>query len=367
MVISKNKVSIIAALTIVGLASAGCGKKKSKDDAFTVDSIDDMKLSTSLKLTIPSGLSKAAGQSTSLALSGDGPLNLTGKRSSEACRTIQQADMLFGNLASIGNMMCHLEAESKQLQFGVKYLVKLKEANGTMEMPLWIDNSTAGTLTMYTCKSGSIAEKIVISGASSAGPKGSINFRGSESGMTFASNLDFDFSTSGVKILKGQNTFSQNSDAYASDTNIEIKEPGVSLVKMSNRGSAAAWGTFEDRGAVRFNGTLGQAIFKGSGSGGTNVYNWSTRNTFDANGLTVANATATADIKVEATDLPAALASGYAVTAASGWDCSTEKTIEVDMVNGSTATAHAKCENNHSSNFDCFGADFEQGSSETIQ
>jgi hypothetical protein len=171
--------SLLTLLAAAGIITAACGKKKSKDDAYSVSSVADMKLSSSFNLTLPSGFAKASGQSTSLTLA-DGEYNLSGKRSSEACRTIQQADSLFSDLGSISGMMCHLEAESAQFKFGVKYLVKLTEKGSTMEMPLWVDNSTAGTLTMYTCKSGAIAEKIVIGSATASGPKGTINFKGSQ-------------------------------------------------------------------------------------------------------------------------------------------------------------------------------------------
>jgi hypothetical protein len=365
MKLTPNSTSILILLATAGVAASSCGKKKSKDEAYTVSSVADMKLSSSFNLSLPSGFSKASGQSTNLTLA-DGSMNLAGKRSSEACRTIQQADSLFSNLGSIAGMMCHLEAESAQFKFGVKYLVKLTQGGSTQDMPLWVDNSTAGSLTMYTCKNGSIAEKIVIGSATSSGPKGTINFRGSEGGNSYASALEFDFTTGGLKILKGQNTFSNSSDNYASDTSIELRDSGVSAIKMSNRGTSSSFGTFSDRGAVKFNGTLGQAVFKGSGSGGSQTYSWSSRATFDSDGFKVDNATATDDIKLDFSEVPAALASGFAVETASGWDCKTDETISVDTDNGSTAAAHKACERDHSSNFQCFGADFEQGTAETL-
>jgi hypothetical protein len=167
--------------------------------------------------------------------------------------------------------------------------------------------------------------------------------------------------------LKGQNTFKNSTDSFASDTNIELRDSGVSNILMSNAGSSSSFGTFSDRGAVKFNGTLGQAVFKGSGSGGTQTYSWSNRSTFDADGYTVDNSKATDDIKVEFSAIPAALASGYSIAAPTGWDCQTTETITVDLDTGSTASAHKACERNHNTNFQCFGADFEHGTAETLQ
>lgn len=355
---------ILGGLLIAGLVAGACGKKKEdkKDEsAVEAESVADLKLSSSLSVVLPDAFAKASGQATALNMS----TNLVGKKSSEACRTISQVNQMFGNLRSISGMMCHLEAESAQFKFGTKYKVVLTQQGQTMDMPLWVDNSTAGQLTMYTCQGGKIKEKILISGSNTNGPRGSVQMKGSEGSNTYASSVSFDFMTAGVKTMSGQNIFSDGSNTYKQDLSVDLKDSGVSFMKMSSKGSQASMGTFEDRGAVFHNGTLGQSLFKGQGTSTSyGAYNFSSRATFNAEGISVANSQATSDITVKLTDLPEFLASDFAISDATGWDCSTDETVTVDVDNGPTAAAHAKCEQDHNYEFNCWGTDFEQGTPE---
>ncbi|NDE16369.1 hypothetical protein EBZ80_15695 [bacterium] len=330
---------------------------------MTASNIADLKLSSSLNITLPDTFAKAAGQSNSLRLAS----TMTGKKSSEACRTIQNVAQMFDTLGSISGMFCHLEAESAQFKFGTKYKVVLQMGAQSEEMPLWIDNSTAGQLTMYTCSAGKIREKIILNSSNSNGAKGSILFKGSDNGNSYASALDFDFTTEGVKILKGQNLFSDGTNSFAQDNALEFRDSGVSLMKTASKGQMDANNTFQDRGVVKHNGTTGQALFKGQGTQtGVGSYNFSMRSTFDKDGITVANSTAGSDITVAASELPAFLADGFSISDAAGWDCTTDETVTIDMVSGATAAAHAACEREHPEFSSCWGSDFEQGEQEQI-
>ncbi|MEI6833330.1 MAG: hypothetical protein WCL28_04995 [bacterium] len=360
-------VYILAVLAAVSLAANACGKKKdeSKDsEGVTASNIADLKLSSSLKLSLPAGIAKAAGQASSINL-GD---ITTAKKSSEACRTIQNVAMMFDTLGQVSGMMCHLEAESAQIQFGKKYKVILQEAEGSMEMPIWIDNSEAGKLTMYTCRAGKIDQKISINSSNSNGASGSLVYKGSEGSQSWQNSLTFDFTTAGVKILSGQNVFTNGSDNnYSQDNSLEFRDSGVSIMKSASKGQQDAQNTFQDRGVVKHDGTMGQALFKGQGSFSGETYNWGTRSTFDQDGYKVANSSATSDITGTASELPSFLADNFSIPDATGWDCSTEETITVDMVNGSTAAAHAACERSQGSNYSCWDQDdFEQGEQESI-
>ena len=360
----RTKLSIVIALSTSGFLAISCGKKNDKNestDGVQATSVAELKLSSALDLTLPATLAKASGQTSSLALS----TNLVGKKSSEACRTIQQVTQMFDTLGSISGMMCHLEAETAQIKFGTKYKIILTENGETNEMPLWIDNSVSGQLTMYTCQAGAVREKISISSSNGTGAKGSILFSGSDGAQNYASSLEFDFTSSSAKILKGQNTYINGADAFSNDNVLEFRDPGVSLMTTANKGSSNGM-TFQDRGAVKHNGTLGQALFKGQGTGSGQTYDFSSRATFDADGMSVANTTATSDIKIEATELPSFLADGFKIGAPSGWDCQTTETITVDIDNGATGAAHKACNRNHDMNFNCWGTDFEQGENETI-
>ena len=353
--------TMTTALMAIGLATS-CGKKKSSsdtNDGITATSVADLNLSSSLNLSLPAGLASAAGQSSTLALD---DFNLTGKRSSEACRTVQQVKQLMDNLSSISGTMCHLEAESAQFAFGQKYDITLTEGGQTGKMQLWADNSVAGQLTVYICQAGSLQEKIVVNSSNSVGASGSVHHMGTEGSATWANKIKFDFTTSGVKILSGQNTYAMGSDKFATDSSLTFRDVGVSTMTMSNKGSSSDFGTFADRGAVHHNGTTGQALFKGTGSHASQTYDFSSRSTFDKDGYAVDNSTASSDITVASTELPSFLDDSFSIDAPSGWDCSGGTAI---TVNADTA-AHQACQHDHNMNFDCFGTDFAQGTNETV-
>ena len=362
---AMKSVSVIACLAAVGLATGSCGKKSdATTEGVTATTVADLKLSTAFNVELPAAIAKAAGQSSYAKRS----TRLVGKKSSEACRTVQNVAMMFDTLGSIGGMMCHLEAESANFSFGKKYKVVLQMGAQSDEMPLWIDNSVGGQLTMYTCDAGKVREKILLTGSSSNGAKGTIQFKGSDGSNSYANLLNFDFTTSGVKILNGQNVFSNGSNSYAQDNSLEFRDSGVSVMKSASKGTMDGGSSFQDRGAVKHNGTMGQALFKGEGSVQPyGAYSFSSRSTFDAEGISVANSTAGTEIQVTASDLPSFLADGFSISDATGWDCATEETITIDMVNGPTAAAHAACERDHNLQFDCWGDDFEQGENETIE
>lgn len=359
-----KSVSVVSLLAAAGIVAGSCGKSEdSKTEGVTATNVADLKLSSAFNIELPTAIAKAAGQSSYANRSA----RLVGKKSSEACRTVQNVAMMFETLGSIGGMMCHLEAESANISFGKKYKIVMQMGAESQEMPLWIDNSVGGQLTMYTCAEGKVREKILLTGSSSSGAKGTIHFKGSESGNSYANLLNFDLTTAGVKLINGQNLFSDGSNTYAQDNSLEFRDSGVSIMKSASKGTMDGGSTFQDRGFVKHNGTMGQALFKGDGTQQPfGAYSFSSRSTFDGEGIAVANSTATSDIRVNASDLPSFLADDFSISDATGWDCTTEETVTIDMASGPTAAAHAACERDHNLNFDCWGADFEQGENETI-
>jgi hypothetical protein len=359
-----KSVSVVSLLAAAGIVAGSCGKSEdSKTESVTATNVADLKLSSAFKIELPAAIAKAAGQSSYANKSA----RLVGKKSSEACRTVENINMMFESLDAIRGMMCHLEAESANISFGKKYTIVMQMGAQSEEMPLWIDNSVGGQLTMYTCAEGKVREKILLTSSSSTGAKGTIHFKGSDSGNTYANIVNFDLTGSGVKLIAGQNFYSDGTNTYAQDNALEFRESGVSIMKTASKGSFGG-GTFQDRSFVKHNGTMGQALFKGEGSQQGGNYSFSNRATFDSEGIAVANATATSDITVNASDLPAFLADGFSIADATGWDCATEETLTINMASGATASAHAACESDHSGrNFDCWGSDFEQGEFETIE
>jgi hypothetical protein len=268
-------------------------------------------------------------------------------------------------------MFCHLEAESAKLKFGTKYQVNVKDPRGNQTLKIWVDNSDASNLKVYQCKDSTLTQVITISGYAGAGKaKGSVLSLYNDSGHTGGSSLDFDMTQDGVKTIKASMKHAEGSNNFRNYADLSLVDSGVSVIKMSAVGSmteGSTTNTFGDQGVTMFNGTIGQAFLKGSGSYNGQSYNWNTRATFGADGITVANSSAPDAVKVAVSALPEKLADSFSPTAPTGWDCSgTTETVEVDMTTSAgTGAAHQACEQNRDrSEFQCWGSDFEAGTPE---
>ena len=357
-----------AALTI-GLLSS-CGGSDDSDGAATASSVADLQLSGALNLASPDGMAAASGgTAATLALSGES-LNLVGKKSSEACRTMENTNQVLSFLQQAGSMFCHMEAESANLKFGTKYNISMAASpSGAAEsLALWVDNSVADQLKVYMCQGGVLTQNINISGYSGSGKvKGSMLSQHSDTNGSGGINLEFDLTQAGLKIItakmKHTNTGS-NAGTYRNFSDIKLADSGVSTVKLSSVGTRGS-DTFSDQASVLFNGTMGQALFTGNGTRSSNVYNWTSRSTFGSDGITVASTSASANIVVASTSLPEKLPTDFAPTAPSGWDCTgATETLTAGMSSGATAAAHAACNTNGRNNRSfsgCWGTDFEQG------
>lgn len=357
---------------LIASASAGCSKK---DDAetttATASSVAELKLSSTLKLDIPDTLETAAGgsSSTSLALT-------AGKKSSEACRVMEDTSRVLSNLKSIGSLFCHLEIESDKMKFGTKYNVQIVgDSKLTNEsMSIWVDNADPAKLNVYTCEGGKLKEQFTISGFGGEGKiKGSLaqSYSDSEGGAvrTGSMNLEFDFTTQGVKLVKSSSVHSEEGGSFAgsfrSVSDISLLDSGVSTIKMSSSGTRGEQ-TMGDQGALMFNGTMGQALFTGSGTYAGNTYNFTSRSTFDKDGLALPKADATADIVIDKASLPAKLAADFVPAKPAGWDCSgATETVVVDMTEASKKAAHDACNEDHGKSFSqCWGEGFAFGDQE---
>ena len=370
------KASIIVGLTSV-VVIAACGKKKDdKSSTETAESIADLSLSSALALDLPSSIVTAAGGSTTSSLALDS--KLLGKKSSEACRTMENTNMVLERLQDVGNMFCHLEAESANMKFGTKYNVNVAgESNiaGTQAMAIWVDNSNAANLKLYMCKGGTLSQTISISGFAGQGKaKGSVqsvhaNSEGSTT-HTGGASIEFDFTQTGYRIVSSSMTDTSTGGDYAGSfrnyAELALADSGVSVIKMSSQGTRGS-DSMGDQGVVMFNGTLGQSLFKGAGTNGSHTYNYTSRSTFGSDGVTVDGSTAPEAIKVALSALPDKLASTFSPQAPSGWDCSgTTETINIDMTSTTgTGAAHAACNKRNRHRFSqCFGDGFEHGTPE---
>ncbi len=384
----QRNTCIIASLFVAGLTSAailsGCGKKKEKSTSETPDSIADLSLSSALALDLPSTLVKASGGTTTSSLTLDQKFDqkfdekLVGKKSSEACRTMENTSRVLERLQEIGSMFCHLEAESANMKFGTKYTVNVSggdQKNGSQSMAIWVDNSDAANLKVYMCKGGTLAQTISIAGFAGQGKaKGTVQsiHSGSEGATTHTggASIEFDFTQSGYRVVKSSMKDTSTGGSYAGSfrnyAELTLADSGVSTIRMSSEGTRGS-DTMSDQGAMFFNGTIGQALFKGVGTNGVHTYNYTSRSTFGSDGVTVDNATAPEAIKVPLAALPDKLPSSFSPEAPAGWDCSgTTETVTIDLTaTTGTGPAHQACNKRDRHSFtECFGTDFEHGTQE---
>ena len=351
-----------------------CSTSSDESSTASASSVADLGLSGALNITIPDTMAAASGgTAASLALAGGSAgMNLVGKKSSEACRTMENTNRVLENMQELGRMFCHLEVESAKMKFGTKYEVAMTGDPGLagQGMAIWVDNSNAAEMKVYMCKNGTLQQNITISGYTGSGKaKGSMSSTHSDDHGSGGINLDFDLTQDGYKIVKASmkhtNSNGSESGTFRNYSDISLADSGVSTVKMSTVGTRGS-DTFSDQASVLFNGTMGQAMFSGAGTQSGNTYNWTSRSTFGANGITVPKASATADIVVDAASLPEKLAESFAPNAPAGWDCSgTTETVSVDMTEAATKAAHDACNSDHNRSFNaCWGPDFEQGEHE---
>ncbi len=367
LIVKMNSKRIILGAAM--LTAVSCSKKKEEAATTpTASSVADLKLSTALAVDIPESLATASG-GTALSLA-------AGKKSSEACRVMENTNRVFENLSTIKGMFCHLEIESAQMKFGTKYNVSILGDAGLegQSMSIWVDNSDAAALKVYMCESGSLKEQFTVTGFGGEGKvKGTLaSIHSNTEGSSVSSggiNMEFDFTTAGVKILKSSSshtsTGGDHAGSYRSASDIYIVDTGLSAIKMSNKGTRGT-DTMNDQGAVLFNGTMGQALFTGSGTYSGNTYDFTSRSTFDKEGVAVSKADATADVVVDKSTLPEKLADSFTPTSPAGWDCSgATETVTIDMTEASKKAAHDACNNDRGHSFsNCWGDGFEYGEHE---
>jgi hypothetical protein len=355
--------------------SASCGKSKktvetaNKPIPLSELTIEKMKLSKGLNLKLPSTLKNLGKTSSNLSLSSES----AGKKSEEACRTADRVNIFTSMLSGIGEEFCHLEAESANIEFGKKYKITLDESDDLdNEYSLWVDNSSSDKLTVYQCYDNKLALKISINSATEAGAKGALKFAFNDDDgndtTTYKYDMNFDLSIAGQKELSSSFTVKNNSTDYADAVAMTLLDNGVS------RFSSAFKGIFEGvtvamRGFMKHNGSQGQAAVKyAATTPQSGEVNFSTKSTFNSDGILVDNNAAANDVKVLASELPNFLASGFTIEEPTGWDCQTTESLTIRLKTGPSAAAHNACtvsEDNVS--FDqCDGEDYAVGEAEEI-
>ncbi|MEY4632521.1 MAG: hypothetical protein RIQ81_2641 [Pseudomonadota bacterium] len=354
---STLRKNLIVSAALAGVFLVACGQKDdSESKNIEAESLGELKLSSSFKLDLPDSIKKAGGITPSLALT-----KMDRKRSREACQAVSDIGMLLQNLATASSMACHLEAESEKIKFGTKYKVNIAGGeDGDQDLRVWVDNSAADKLIMYSCQGTNLLQKIVIDSSNSNGSSGNIDFGFGDQASSVGMKLSFDFKDQAVKVLKGQFTFSDGAgSSFAGDNDLTLRDSGVSTMKVSQRGDFAG-SSFDRKGMIKTNGSAGQALMSLDMQGQQFTY----RESFDGEGYALDDPSAVAeDVKIAKSELPESLAAGFSIAAPTGWDCAVEETISVDVASGATAAAHQACdeEDSEEASPSCDGADFEFG------
>lgn len=346
--------------TTGGVTSTGGGAKS--DAVALADDVGDLGLSSAFTVTLP----------TALGGSEVAALNLVeGKRSQEACMMGQTIKEVTERINSVGNFLCHIEAEKDKIKFGTKYAIMFE---GQEFGRIFVDNSEAssGKLVLGFCGSGGDgngknAELITISGLSEFGPQGSIINSGSytsDSGeSTYASEITFDRSVEGVMDLVGSQLHASSGNSFTRSVTLALKDSGLSVASLASKGS---WGgnEFAERGVAKVDGTFGSAVFQSQGSHEGNTYSFARRAYFNVDGAVVESSAVSDEVRIESTEVPAFLAADFAPASASGWVGAGCDTVDEEIELDPNSTVHQACDGKHDDSYvECWSQEtFEAGS-----
>ncbi|MDD1418884.1 hypothetical protein MEO40_06985 [Dolichospermum sp. ST_sed1] len=344
-----------------GSPTGGTGSNKTLTE---VTSIGQLNLSSVLKIKVPDSISKASASSAGLVA--------TGKKSREACEVSRNVKEGLQQLNSIGGMFCHLEIESAKMTFGKKYKIKIT-GQEKQDMAIWVDNSKAadGSIKVSMCNDGKLKEVFEVSGVKGDAAKGSLITRGSETyqgkAQSWENEVKFDmgYTVAGKSFMSNSGIFTNGTDKYMRHLVLDLSDSGVSKVFVSNSGTHEGQ-QFYSAGAARSNKDFGQVLYKNKGTNGQDVFDWTHRAFYSAEGYVVAeNANASfasgKDLFVLDAEVPQFLPSTFKVAAfaASEWDCKTEAEVAIDM-SGATKAKHDACNTEWDKGVECWSEEFQE-------
>lgn len=328
--------------TAGGVTSTGGGSGSAALAA--ADDVGDLQLASAFTVALPAALDGGAGGSA-LALT-------AGKRSQEACMLGQAIKEVTQRLNSVGNMMCHIEVEKEKIKFGVKYAIMFQ---GQEFGRIFVDNSEAssGKLVMGFCgtgdggEGGKNAELITITGLTEFGPKGSVINAGEYThdgeASSYASEISFDKSVEGVLDLVGSQLHQSGGNSFTRSVTLALKDSGLSVASLASSGT---WGgsEFSERGVAKVDGAFGAALFQSQGSHEGNTYSFARRAYFNVDGEVVESSAVSAEVAIEASEVPKYLAADFAPASASGWVGSGCDTVDEEVELNPDSAAHQACD-----------------------
>jgi hypothetical protein len=374
MIVLGKKIVLLTSLSAVIALTANCSKKDD-DDATTpveeekaalasADSMDDLKISGSLAISLPE------------SLTGDSGASLTAgeKRSHEACEIGNTVKQVTNGLQAAAGFFCHLEVEKEKIKFGTKYRIM----SGDEEFArIYVDNSKSanGEVTVYMCEKDSagemtLKEKIALTGISDDGARGSLFSKGSQETQSWESEVSFDanIAKAGVLTIEAKHVHADTEfdGQNKSHVVLTLAEKGVSTVSLVSDGEWQG-NAFEHRGYAAFNGKHGNAIFNSVGShmeGEETVeHSFTHRSWFNNEGYLVNPDdfdvfAPEGELYIAEDKLPEFLDESFDPEDPSGYDCSYDETVNLDP----ESSDHAACEKDRNHDRpECWGEEFEQG------
>lgn len=355
--------------TGVGTGTTTSTNGETVNKVASVSSVADLKLAGALAITLPEAFNGSA------KVSG---LNLLGgKKSQEACMmgmTIYEETRAIGEVAGF---FCHLEVEKDRIKFGKKYKLVTKFGEFAKIM---VDNSklSEGKLTIGFCSTQQQGEDsqdrtrqlIVIDSLSENGPKGAIFTDGSGTyqgiSQTYGRSQNFDMTVQGVVNLVGKTMHQQTGNTFVREVSLELKEVGISTLKLANKGTSDQ-GEFFDRGVALVSPEKGSTVFQSKGVFQGQTHEFSRRAHFNKAGEVIASAEVGAELIPALTALPSYLPADFKPDPVTGWvgqDCAD---FDEEVTLNPESPAHMACEQGEWRDFNCWQQSDYETSDESIE
>ncbi|WP_176737052.1 hypothetical protein [Oligoflexus tunisiensis] len=411
----------LACFSIVGISLLfGCGSDSgSSNDATAtgtgtetvsaeVTSLKDLSLTGVLAITLPDSVK---GNGTAAGL------RLAGQKSFEACQLRDQMREALSNIAMVKSQFCFIENDPN-ITFGKKYNIDLSSMSGgpggdpgsgpggdpgsgpggsgpggsgpgdftppglrlqDFEMPtsiqVWIDNSTAGKITVYMCQDKVLSQMISVSGAKEGVSKGTVVMKQSLSGMTFHRAMNFDNKYTDADrtsvTIKELIDVSQGDQSFSARRllSLSLADTGVSKALASFTGNMGQGeSSFASIGA--FDEDFGSVIAKGSMTFESQPMTFSNESFFDGKSYVVDPADypeAFGDdgkVALKPESVPGFLGADFTPDEfpADAWDCTGTEDIELGTESSGDADMSACTESwAELSQESCYDAAFAQG------
>jgi hypothetical protein len=334
------------------ITSSSSGSTK-KGEAKTVA---DLGLSSALKPNRPSGSSL-----TSFGLQ-------SGLKSYEKCQLEKVNYETFGYLTGVAVTLCHIEAESAQIEFGKKYSMEAptEEGEASYSFGIFVDDSVAGQLTVNICENGNLDQKFTITSREIGKAKGYVqtNAKWDNNGINsldMTAAFDNGATNPNVQKLVLKSRYENGIEdvhRISADISIDSSVGGITRYSVSQSGNEGL-GAYSGSMVAVSNSEYGQIFHHSPGGsveedgqvftyeGGSNIA------TFDSTGYQVpSNASVEfgtdGELQISIDDLPPLLPDDFQPVAVDDeeWNCVGEEALALDIPDASEEpnNPHVQCD-----------------------